>query len=268
MIYDYKDYRAFIRDSVRARANRGRGYLSKIASYLRITSAQISHIMNGVRELTPEQSLKVAEFFGLNSTETEYFVELVALARAGDKELKDFTKHRLKRLAQAGLQLKHQVPAHRELSDSEKARFYSSWLYSAILLSTSIKPLEVEEVALQFNISRVRAASSLNFLLDLGLCVRKPEGVVMGPQTTFIPKSSPFVFRHHSNWRAIGALKSEHTSEDDIFFTSPVTMSKKDYAAFRSRLFELIQQFSKTVKESESEILACFNLDYFLVREE
>ena len=81
-------------------------------------------------------------------------MEMVAFARAGTKELRDFTKLKMETLKVEGLKLKNQVPAHRELTDNEKATFYSSWIFSAVRLLCSIRPRQVEEILEQFRLER------------------------------------------------------------------------------------------------------------------
>ncbi|HRO67840.1 MAG TPA: hypothetical protein PL182_09780, partial [Pseudobdellovibrionaceae bacterium] len=71
------------------------------------------------------------------------------------------------------------------------------------------------------------------------------------------------VIKHHQNWRVQALLKAEALGEDELMFTSPMTLSKKDFEEFKIELSDLIQRFSARVKESPSEEVGCFNLDWF-----
>ena len=137
MIFNFVDYKAFLRAHLKTKPKGGYGFLSKLALGIHITSAQMSHVMRGGRDLSPEQALKAARQLGLTAPETNYFLEMVNYARAGSKELRDFSEQRLTLLKAEGLQVKNQVPTHQVLSDREKADFYSSWIYSAIRLYCS-----------------------------------------------------------------------------------------------------------------------------------
>ena len=265
-IFRFSDYKRFSESYIKSRPKAGRGLLTQLGKSVSMTSAQVSHVMRGDRELTPEQALGAAKFFGLNESETQYFIELVSLARAQTKELRDFVKRRLEALKAEGLELRNQVPAHRELSDQEKARFYSSWIYSAVRLLSSVRPLRMEDVMEDFDIPRDRASSILNFLVETSLCVSTSQGVRMGSRSTFIPRSSPFISKHHANWRSRALDKNEQEIETDLFFTSPVSMSESDFEKFRLRLTELIKEFSAVVKYSPEEVVACLNFDFFRVR--
>lgn len=265
-IFRFFDYKRYLESYLKSSPKAGRGLLTQLGQSLGMTSAQVSHVMRGDRELTPEQALGTAKFLGLREIEMHYFVELVALARASSLELKEFIHKRLAALKAEGSELRNQVPTHRELSDEEKARFYSSWMYSAVRLLSSIRPLQIEDVVREFSISRERAASILNFLLETSLCVSSPHGARMGSRSTFVPRTSPFIGKHHSNWRARGLEKSEQELETDLFFTSPVSMSNPDFEKFRLKLIELIKEFSDIVRDSPEETVACLNFDFFRVR--
>jgi uncharacterized protein (TIGR02147 family) len=265
-IYRFSNYKRYLEAHFKSRPKAGRGLLKKLGESLSMTSAQVSHVMRGDRELTPEQALGAAKFLGHNEVETQYFVELVSLARTQSHDLKEFIIKRLELLKAEGLEIKNQVPDHRELSDSEKAQFYSSWVYSATRLLSSLRPLQIEDLVQEFNISRDRAAKISNFLVATDLCVKSSDGIRMGSRSTFVPRSSPFISKHHTNWRTKALEKAEQDLETDLFFTSPVSMSEADFQKFKVKLTELIKDFSSTVKDSPAEAVACLNFDYFRVR--
>ncbi len=265
-IFRFNDYKKFLEAYLKGRPKAGRGLLTQLGLSIDMTSAQVSHVMRGDRDLTAEQALGASKFLGLNDLETQYFVELVSLARASSNELKNFIVKRLENLKADGLQLRNQVPSHRELTDEEKARFYSSWIYSAVRLLSSVRPLQIEDVIQEFAVDRERAVNILNFLVQTSLCLHDREGVKMGSRSTFVPRSSPFINKHHSNWRLRALECSERELENDLFFTSPVSMSESDFERFRMKLTELIKEFSAVIKDSPEEIVACLNFDFFRVR--
>jgi len=265
MIYNFNDYKLFLRSYIEQMPKRGRGVLSRLAAAMDMTSAQMSHVMQGGRDLTLEQALKGASYLGLTTTESDYFIEMVIFARAGTRDLKEFARRRLTVLKGQGLQLKNQVPEHRVLSDAEKAQFYSSWIYSAVRLMSSIQPLQLEQIMEIFALERTRASEIINFLCESGLCVQTDKGSIMGPQTTFVAKNSPFVFKHHANWRLKALEQVEQNREDELYFTSPVSLSQKDFERMMVKITDLIKEFSACVKESPAEAVACLNIDFFHV---
>jgi uncharacterized protein (TIGR02147 family) len=267
MIFNFDDYRAFLKAFIQSRPRLGRGVLTKMAEHMDMTSAQMSHVFQGHREFNLEQALKAASFLGLSKMETEYFLELVQLARAGSRELVQFQKEKLKVIKAKGLELKNQVVSdHRVLSETEKAIFYSSWIYSAIRLYCSIAPTSFETICEVFQLTKSRALEILNFLCETGLCIKNDDGYSMGQQSTFLPRNSPLIMKHHTNWRLKALDRAEKGIEDELFYTSPVSMSEKDYESFRLRLTALIKEFSSTVKDSKEEQVACLNIDFFKLK--
>lgn len=264
-IFAFFDYKRYLETSLKAKPRSGRGQLSALAKHMDMTSAQMSHVMRGDRDLSFEQALRATKFLGLNQTESQFFIEMVMYARASTNDLREFSKSRLESLKAEGLKLRHQIPQHRELSDSEKARFYSSWIYSAVRLLSSVKPIAIEDVIETYKIGRRQASEVLNFLIESGLCVQDPRGITMGARTTFVPKNSPFIFKHHANWRAKALEHAEADEASNLFFTSPVSLSKSDFENLKVRLTELIKDFSATVKDSPEEIVACLDIDWFKV---
>lgn len=263
MIYSFLNYKTYLLSVKKSKPKKGRGFLSQMALRMEMTSAQMSHVMKGDRDFTLEQAIKCTQALGLTTSETEYFLEMVIFARAGNHELREFSKKKLLKLKSLGLQIKNQVPEHHELSDSQKAQFYSSWHYSAIRLLCSIKPIQIEEIVDRLHLEKSRIIEILIFLQESGLCKATNKGYVMGQQTTFVSKDSPFVHKHHSNWRLKALDQAERNLESDLFFTSPVSLSKSDFEKLKLQLADFIKQFSTTVKSSPSEQLACLNIDFF-----
>ncbi|MES2855272.1 MAG: TIGR02147 family protein, partial [Bdellovibrionota bacterium] len=125
-IYAFSDYKRYLEAYLKRSPKAGRGILTQMATSASLTSAQMSHVMRGGRDFTPEQAFRIVNFLGLNENESSYFMELVRFARAGTSDLRSYSKKRIEELKAEGLKLKNQVPKHRELTEDEKAKFYSS----------------------------------------------------------------------------------------------------------------------------------------------
>jgi hypothetical protein len=88
----------------------------------------------------------------------------------------------------------------------------------------------------------------------------------LGKENTFLDKSSPFLVKHHSNWRIKAIQRSEELTERELMFTVPLSVSKKDFALIREEIVKLISRIGGVVKESEAEELAVFQADFFLIK--
>ena len=65
------------------------------------------------------------------------------------------------------------------------------------------------------------------------------------------------------NWRIQGMKQIESPKEDDLSFTYPMTISKKDFLLLRKKWVAEILEIQKTIEQTEPEIIAYLNLDFF-----
>jgi plasmid maintenance system antidote protein VapI len=97
-LFEQDDYKAFVRNRLRAMPFEGRGQYRRMAEFLRVHPTLISQIFRRERELTPEQASDLAVFLGLDPEQSEYFLTLVELSRAGSLRLKGLLQRRRDRL--------------------------------------------------------------------------------------------------------------------------------------------------------------------------
>lgn len=264
-IFEYSDYKRFLKDLIAALPKGGRGEARRISELLRINSVAVSQVMSGNRHFTPEQALSIAAHYALSESSTEYFVTLVNQARSGTKALESYYQRKLSLLRQQNLEPKNRVVKHRVISDEEKGIFYSNWFYSGIRLLTSIPGYQdMESISSYFRLSRAKVADAVEFLLSSGLCVQDEKGkITMGPSATFLSGSHRMVNNLRRNWRLKAIEKIVEPDPSDIFYSSPFSLSKDDAEHIRQELLKLIEACSKRVADSPSEELRCLNVDFF-----
>lgn len=263
----HNDYRSFIRDVLHKRPRKGRGELQKMAQYLRIHTTLMSQIMSGLRELTEEQAFDLCGYFELTETESEYLQLLVKIERAGTQNYKTFLKKKLKEMREEVQKVSKRFVRTDELSDQQKATFYSSWIYSAIRLycSTKQEGRSLEEVMDYFQISRTRAAEHLDFLVSCQLCDNKNDLFQMGQQRTFIDRGSIYFLKHHLNWRMKSIERSEVATLDEKLYTVTMSVSQNDFLRIKDEVSKLLSEIVKITKDTEAEKLVCFNCDLFFI---
>lgn len=257
------NYRSFIRDYLSRRSPKGRGEIARMAQFLGVHSTFVSQVLGGSKDFSLEQAYSAAEYLNLSEIEKKYFLLLLQKDRAGSAALKNFFKEELETLKKSMLKVSNQMISHRDLTDTEKAMFYASWIYSAIRLYCSIgNGKTLEDIVEHFSISRQKALQILDFLCEKNLCTRDGNRFKMGTQHTHIPNDSPFIIRHHMNWRTKALQQHEALTDEELAFTAPMSISAKDFATIREKILSCIKDSIEIAKKSEAEDLAFITIDW------
>ena len=95
--FEIHDYRTLIKNYLETLPNKGRGELAKIARHLEVNSTLVSQVMSGSRDFSHEQALELSQYMGLSELESEYFILLVQLEKAGTQNLKTYIRKQIGR---------------------------------------------------------------------------------------------------------------------------------------------------------------------------
>ncbi len=258
--FSMTDYRTYMKAWTRAK---GRGECRRVSEALCMHTTLLSQVLNGRKSLTEEQATKLCDYMKLNLVETDYFLKLVQLERAGSEELKNIYARHLKQIRNQANEISNRVPESKELNSQDRAIFYSSWHYSMIRLLTMIKGKQTaEEIAIHLGISISRVQEVLSFLASRGLCRITNGKYVRTEQNTHVEARSALATRHHQNWRNKSIELHEKMSSDDLAFTAPVVLANKDIPKIRKLLLETIAEISSVVEESPAEEVVYLGIDW------
>jgi uncharacterized protein (TIGR02147 family) len=255
-----EDFRIYLKIWAKAR---GRGEYRKIAQVLGMHSTLISQILNGRKCFTEEQASRLCAYMKLNLLETDYFLKLVQIERAGSEQLKETFLRHLHEIRELAGEVKSWVAQSKTLSVNDRALFYSSWQYGVVRLLTSIEGYRTQEaIATKLNLPISRVQEILDFLVSRGLCVVSKGQYVRTEKNTHIESRSPLAVRHHQNWRAKSVVLHERQVDGDMGFTAPVALSKKDFPKVRVILLKAISEISTLIEDSRAEELAYIGIDW------
>lgn len=263
-ILEFKDYKAFLRAVIKSQPKKGFGQGRRLADYLNVAPIAISQVISGDRHFTADQAMSVAEFFGFDKKTTEFFVFSVSFERSDTLKLKTFYQEKLNAIREEANKISSVAKQNTQLSDQDKGIFYSNWFYSGVSLLISVPGFDtVEAISKYFNLPRARVSEIVNFLKATGLCREQNGKLVMGTTHTHIDAASPFIDSHRRNWRSKAVEKFPRAAPDDLFFSSPGSMSKKDAELFRKDILKFIDGYFERVAPSREETLRCLNIDWF-----
>jgi uncharacterized protein (TIGR02147 family) len=263
-IYDFDDYRKYTVARLKTMPNKGRGQSLKLSRHIGVHTSLISQVLKGYKDWSLDQAFGVCDFLGLNDSETKIYMNLVESERASRKSYREFLIRERNTIRKKSQDVRSRITEASELNDEQKGVFYSHWYFSAIRILTSLKGIKsAEKIAdcLGLDIATVRYA--LDFLVRVKLCKYENSEFKMGPNRTHVSHDSPFVSRHHTNWRLKGIEMMNEPSELRLNFTSPMSLSRKDALEIRWMLLAFIQSVSSKIDPSPPEVPYCLNIDWF-----
>jgi uncharacterized protein (TIGR02147 family) len=174
-IFEYVDYRAFLRDFYRTQKEKKRP-LSFRAFAKRAGIRSYNYlllVMKGERNLSPEMAVRFARGCGLGKAEADYFCELVSFGQARTAEERNRCYERLGRFRQFR-------EAHK--LEPAQAAYHSAWYMPAIRELVALPSFKNDPkwIASRLTppISPAQAREALQTLCTLGLLVRDGRGHV------------------------------------------------------------------------------------------
>lgn len=264
-VYEYLDYRAYLRGFYLAKKQEGRGFSYRLFSRRAHVAAPnyLKLVMEGKRNLSPKVAEGFARACGLDAEASRYFVHLVAFNQAATAaeraehygKLTSFQRYRQAQkldVAHAAYYSEWYIPAIRELAAAADFREDPDWISAQML--PSITPLQ--------------AKRALETLIALGLLVRDADGKLRqsesllstGPETRGLHIGA---FHRAMTQRALESIDLVPAEERDI---SALTLCvrrgglstlKKRVQRFRRELLEL------SALESEPEQVVQLNFQLF-----
>ncbi len=265
-VFKYKEYQAVIKDYLHSLPKKGFGASQKLAQYLRIHPTQLSQILASQKDLTVDQALAFTQYVGFAALETEYFITLVHWARANTVEAKKYFHKKIQDIIKNSQQVSSRVAEKHDLTEVEQSIFYSSWIYSAIRLYCSFNEGQtMDSLENKFELSRNQISEIIQFLIANNLCREENQRFYIGPTFTYLERSSPFLVRHHLNWRNKAMQKMDRTEEEELFFTGPISLNQEDFLKIKTMILDFISEATQVVKASPADQLACLNIDLFKI---
>ena len=263
-IFEFTSYREYLTTWIESQGVRSYGLKGRIAEAVGVSSSLVSQVLKGEKTLTPDQASELSDFIGLTELESEYLHMLVEVDRAGNPRYREKLERKMRVLQEHSRRLGKRVPRSKELTEEQKAIYYSSWLFTGVRNLTAIPGHgSVEALAKHLHVEPAVINRVLRFLIDNGLCKEDGGQITYGPASTHVDKESPFVNKHHQNWRFQAIQQMERKRDDDLFFSSPMSLSREAANEIRTLLPNVVQSVMKISGPSPSETVACLNIDWF-----
>ena len=267
-LYNYINYRSFLKDAYFHRKSRDKSFthawISKQAGLK--STGFFSWVLNGKRNITPALAQKFAGLFDLNKTETEFFLLLVQYDQAKTSDVKNelflkIVKHKKSKISLAGL---------------DQHAYFKNWYHAAIREVIAIRPFHgnYKQLAKSLipRITPAEARGSVQLLSRLGLVSKTKSGAYQFNENTITTGDDWRSMAIQNFQHAMGQLGAEavrriQKKERDI---STLTLSGSDelFQAYKEKLKDLRREFLQMAKrDNHPEKVFQINLQLFPLTE-
>lgn len=245
-IFNYTDYRAFLKDALQELKERDSRYSHRfILARIGVRSTGwLADVLGERRKLTRDHVTGFANLFTLEPREELYFETLVQYGQARTLQEK-------KRVYEKLLTF-HEIP--KDIIDADRFEYFSKWYYAAIREYLLIEPFHGNHATLAKRlrpaITPTQAREALDLLERLGF-IRKFAGDIWRPAVEHVKKKSHFSAIHYYQYikshmqLGMEALEKTPKEERDV---SAVTLTlsldgfhkiKEDIKALRQKMIQL-----------------------------
>lgn len=262
-IYEYKDYREFLRHYVSRRKRENPDWT--IAGWARelglLATTSITKILNGQREPGERICQKLTEYFRFNSEESKYFDYLVHLNKCTDSTMREVFTEKLLRL----------TPTIGKLSiDEARLQIVAEWVHMAIRQMAGVQPLPNDPAwiarQLIFESSVEQVQQAIENLLQLGMLIER-DGKLSKSETWLASTEdipSKALRSHHSQMieNAKQAIEKVPVLQREIRgMTMAVPLDKMDMAKAMIRQFT--EDIAKLMNENSTDQVYQLNVQFF-----
>jgi uncharacterized protein (TIGR02147 family) len=243
-VFEYRDYRAFLRDVYTSRKQTEYGFSYRAFAKRAGSSAPnyLKLVAEGQRNLTAEMAGRFAAALGLNSEAAGYFCDLVAFNQAATAPERERCYQRLQsyRRYRNSFRL-----------DAAHAAYHSEWYIPAIRELAACRGFREDPKwiarRLQPSITARQAQQALGVLEQLGLLVRDGAGRLVQHQAVLSTGDDQPLGHHITTFhrtmleRASDALDGVVREEREIAALT-VGLDAARFRQFKERLYELRQE--------------------------
>jgi uncharacterized protein (TIGR02147 family) len=263
-IFDFQDYKAYLRERIASEPQKGRGLRSKLATFLRAQPAFVSQVLEGEAHFNLEHAEKVGRFFSCSEEETHFLVLLVSFARAGSAELRQYFFRQMQVVIAKRLEIKNRIDSEQPLNVEEQVRYYSAWYFGAIRVAVTIPRLQNRgALADYFRLPPLQIKEAVDFLITHGLLQESNGALSTTKKHVHLGHDSALIGKFHANWRLQVLANLDRMNPHDIHFSSALSMSGEDQQKLQAMIVDFIAGIQKRVQDSREEKLCSFCLDFF-----
>jgi uncharacterized protein (TIGR02147 family) len=243
-----------------------RGLRSRLSEFLGVQSAFISQSINGSTHFSLEHAHKISEFLDHNTEESHFFMLLVQHDRAGTHGLKKYYLGQIEDFQLERRKIQERIKVREGLDSESRQTYYSAWYYAAVHILLSIPEMQSKSALVKrLRLSPKVIGEVLEFLVSIGLAERTGDRYQIGSRRIHVGEGSPMLSKHHVNWRLQSMRALETPSNEDLHYSSVISLSRKDAKFIRESMVHLLEKVEPVLQASVEEEVYSMLLDFFVI---
>lgn len=262
-VFDFHSYTAYLKAAF-DHPGAEKGMRSRLAKALGCQTSFVSQVMSGRLHFSLEHGLTITQFLRLNAAETQYFLMLLQKAKAGSMALQNYFDNEIAGLRKKRELIKERIEVHGELSEKDQIIYYSAWWYMAVHILVALPGLNTRSALIKrLNLPAKNIDRALRFLKQASLIVESNGVFKIGKTRIHLGTGSPFLPRHHVNWRIKAIEVAEKAHSQDLQYSALLGISRADGKKIRNLLLNLVQKTEPIIIKSKEEAPYVMLLDFF-----
>lgn len=264
-IFDFDDYRKVLNAMI-DKAETPHGYRSLLARAAGCQPAYLSQVLAARANLTLEQGINLSDFWSLDKYESEYFLVLVQLGKAGTERLRQQLVGNLKSIVSRSKILGGKIVDEQNENSDATLIYYSNWKVSAIHVLISVEALRtVSALSMHLKVSEDEVEKTLQSLLEIGLAYTEDGKWFQTMKRLHARDVYLSAQLHHKNWRLQASNNIDKNNSTNLHFTTVCTLSEKDYQEIRALMMQAVRDTQNIIDPSREETGACLLIDWFKI---
>lgn len=264
-IFNFDDYRAYLKAKV-LEGKDSWGMWARLAKAAGCQATYLSQAMKGKVLLTADHIIGIANYLSLSDPEKDYLLLLLDLARAGTKPLKEYLQSKIKKIRAERDDIAKRFNQPKLEIGAKESLYYSAWFWSAIHIIVTIPEFKTSAAIANRLLIPIQLVDHALATLEFhGIVQRSGNKWNLLTSDIHIPKDSPMIGMHHSNWRQKAVNDALTPNTEGVHFTGVYSISKSDLQHLKEKILDLIEYSRKVVGPSKEEELVCMNCDFFKV---
>lgn len=262
-IFNFDHYKDYLKFWINSKPKKGRGVINAMSFFLKMKASLLSAILNTERNMTIEQALELNKFLNHSEIESEFFINLVSLDRAGTYQLKEFYRQQRKEIIKKSEIINKRINVEQVITDEQKSLYYSQVLYSYIrILSTLENGISLNELMNVTKHEKSNIQKKIEDLVAFGLIKKENDRYFSTNKNIHISKESLFYIQHRENWLLEQLRVVPDVGNANLNFTCPCTLNREDFEKIKKILLQSITETHAIINKSPAEQFACLTIDF------